>query len=99
MYNITVNGQPFGTETDAETPLLWVLRDEVKLKGTKFGCGIGKDEAMPGVLMPGFAQSLTDNDVAQLAAYLRRSRSHQPAWANLETAVARIRATDGAGKQ
>ena len=61
--------------------------------------GIGKDEAMPGVLMPGFAQSLTDNDVAQLAAYLRRSRSHQPAWANLETAVARIRATDGAGKQ
>ena len=41
MYNITVNGQPFGTEADAETPLLWVLRDEAHLKGTKFGCGIG----------------------------------------------------------
>jgi len=41
MYNITVNGQPFGTEADAETPLLWVLRDEADLKGTKFGCGIG----------------------------------------------------------
>lgn len=41
MYTITVNGQPFGTEADAETPLLWVLRDEAHLKGTKFGCGIG----------------------------------------------------------
>ena len=41
MYNITVNRQPFGTEADADTPLLWVLRDEVNLKGTKFGCGIG----------------------------------------------------------
>ena len=41
MYNISVNGQPFGTEADADTPLLWVLRDEVNLKGTKFGCGIG----------------------------------------------------------
>lgn len=54
--------------------------------------GIGKDAGMPGVLMPGFAASLTDNDVAQLAAYLRRSRSHQPAWTNLEGAVARARA-------
>lgn len=41
MYNLTVNGQPFGTETAGETPLLWVLRDEARLKGTKFGCGIG----------------------------------------------------------
>ena len=41
MYNITVNGQPFAAEVDAETPLLWVLRDEADLKGTKFGCGIG----------------------------------------------------------
>lgn len=41
MYTITVNGQPFGTEVDGETPLLWVLRDEAHLKGTKFGCGIG----------------------------------------------------------
>jgi len=54
--------------------------------------GLSKDEAMSGVLMPGFAASLTDNDVAQLAAYLRRSRSHQPAWTNLEAAVARARA-------
>ena len=44
-------------------------------------------------LMPGFAQALSDADIAQLAAYLRRSRSHQPAWPELEAAVARIRAS------
>lgn len=41
MHTIIVNGQPFSTEADAGTPLLWVLRDEAHLKGTKFGCGIG----------------------------------------------------------
>ncbi|MFZ4878116.1 c-type cytochrome [Janthinobacterium sp. Mn2066] len=44
-------------------------------------------------LMPGFAQALSDADIAQLAAYLRRSRSHQPAWPELEAAVARLRAS------
>ena len=41
MQNLTVNGRPFAADIDPDTPLLWVLRDEVKLKGTKFGCGIG----------------------------------------------------------
>ena len=54
--------------------------------------GVGKDEGLRGVLMPAFAHSLTDADIAQLAAYLRRSRSHQPAWRNLEATVARVRA-------
>lgn len=43
-------------------------------------------------LMPGFAQALSDADIAQLAAYLRRSRSSQPAWPELEAAVVRARA-------
>jgi isoquinoline 1-oxidoreductase alpha subunit len=42
-----VNGQPFGTEADGETALLWVLRDEAHLKGTKFGCGIGTAAPAP----------------------------------------------------
>jgi isoquinoline 1-oxidoreductase alpha subunit len=38
-YTLTVNDQKFTVEASAETPLLWVLRDELELKGTKFGCG------------------------------------------------------------
>ncbi len=39
-YTITVNGKQRTVDVDAETPLLWVLRDELDLKGTKFGCGM-----------------------------------------------------------
>jgi isoquinoline 1-oxidoreductase alpha subunit len=41
MFNLTINGKPFSAEVDAGTPLLWVLRDEAGLTGTKFGCGMG----------------------------------------------------------
>lgn len=37
-----VNGSAFSFDGDPETPLLWVLRDRLKLKGTKFGCGIAQ---------------------------------------------------------
>jgi isoquinoline 1-oxidoreductase subunit alpha len=36
-----INGRPTSVEVPGETPLLWVIRDVVRLKGTKFGCGIG----------------------------------------------------------
>ena len=39
--NLTVNGQPHSVDVEADTPLLWVLRDELKLSGTKYGCGAG----------------------------------------------------------
>ncbi|MCC7267857.1 MAG: (2Fe-2S)-binding protein [Caulobacteraceae bacterium] len=38
-YTIQVNGQGRTVDVDGEMPLLWVLRDELDLKGTKFGCG------------------------------------------------------------
>ena len=38
-YAISVNGVPKTVDIDDETPLLWVLRDILDLKGTKFGCG------------------------------------------------------------
>ena len=38
---ITVNGTPHEVAADAETPLLYVLRNDLKLKGTRFGCGTG----------------------------------------------------------
>ena len=36
-----VNGKQVSAEAPAETRLLWVLREEIKLTGTKFGCGAG----------------------------------------------------------
>ena len=39
-YELTVNGQKRSVTADPGTPLLWVLRDELKLTGTKYGCGI-----------------------------------------------------------
>ncbi len=39
-YTITVNGEARTADVDSDTPLLWVLRDSLDLKGTKFGCGM-----------------------------------------------------------
>ena len=41
-FDLTVNGTRHSIEVDAETPLLWVIRDEIGLAGTKFSCGIGQ---------------------------------------------------------
>ena len=41
MINLKINGQPTSVDAEPDTPLLWVLRDHLKLTGTKFGCGIG----------------------------------------------------------
>ena len=40
MPNINVNGKQLSVDVEPEMPLLWVLRDELGLTGTKFGCGI-----------------------------------------------------------
>jgi isoquinoline 1-oxidoreductase subunit alpha len=39
-YKLTVNGQQKEVTVDPRTPLLWVLREELKMTGTKYGCGI-----------------------------------------------------------
>lgn len=39
-YQLNVNGQSKQVNVDPSTPLLWVLREELKLTGTKYGCGI-----------------------------------------------------------
>lgn len=41
-YSLKINGKSHTVEADADTPLLWVLRDKINLVGTKFGCGIGQ---------------------------------------------------------
>jgi isoquinoline 1-oxidoreductase alpha subunit len=39
---LEINGETLQVEADADTPLLWVLRDELKMTGSKFGCGIAQ---------------------------------------------------------
>ena len=41
-YILNVNGKQVSVSADEDTPLLWVLRDELNLVGTKFGCGIAQ---------------------------------------------------------
>ncbi len=40
-YSLTVNGQQHSVDVDSDTPLLWVLRDTLDYKGTKYSCGVG----------------------------------------------------------
>ncbi|MBN8495079.1 MAG: (2Fe-2S)-binding protein [Burkholderiales bacterium] len=42
MSTLNVNGRPMSFETEPDTPLLWVLREQLGLTGTKYGCGIAQ---------------------------------------------------------
>ena len=42
MHAFIVNDRPVEIEADLDTPLLWILRDQLKLTGTKYGCGIAQ---------------------------------------------------------
>ena len=41
-FKLQVNGKPHTVDVDADTPLLYVLRNDLKLNGAKFGCGLGQ---------------------------------------------------------
>ena len=42
QFNLNINGKQHQVDVAEDTPLLWVLRDHIKLTGTKFGCGISQ---------------------------------------------------------
>jgi aerobic-type carbon monoxide dehydrogenase small subunit (CoxS/CutS family) len=42
QYNLKINGNVLQVEADPTTPVLWVLRDNLKMLGTKFGCGMAQ---------------------------------------------------------
>lgn len=63
---LTVNGQQRTVDVDPEMPLLWVLRDELNLVGTKYGCGIGACGACT-VHVDGVAMRSCSLPVGQLA--------------------------------
>ena len=41
-YRLKINKKEYQVDVDPSTPVLWVLRDHLKLTGTKYGCGIGQ---------------------------------------------------------
>ena len=41
MANLNINGKKYAVDVDPDTPLLWVIREQLGLTGTKYGCGIG----------------------------------------------------------
>jgi mono/diheme cytochrome c family protein len=53
--------------------------------------GVSSTEGAPGLVMPAYGSSLTDGDIARLAAYLRRTRTKSPPWSDLEKKVSAIR--------
>ncbi len=40
MINVTINGKPEVLDVDPDMPILWVIREDLEMTGTKFGCGI-----------------------------------------------------------
>ena len=60
--------------------------------------GVGDTEGARGLVMPAYASSFTDAEVARLAAYLRRTRTTRPPWTDLEKKVSRIRRQLGASQ-
>jgi isoquinoline 1-oxidoreductase subunit alpha len=93
MARITVNGTVHEVEVEPETPLLWVLREQLGLTGTKFGCGIAACGACT-VHLDGFAvrscvmqiQDVAEDQAITTIEGLSPDRSHpvQRAWAELD---------------
>ncbi len=92
MYKLNVNGKTHEINAENEMPLLWVIREEIGLTGTKFGCGIAQCGACTVYLegqpvrscsIPGSA--VADKNITTIEG-LSRDASHpiQKAWAALD---------------
>ena len=92
MTKLRVNGREWNFELEPDTPLLWVLRDTLGHRGTKFGCGIGACGACT-VILNGeatrscsvFASDIDGADVVTIEG-LSTDRSHplQKAWIDMQ---------------
>ena len=66
MPILTINGREYSVEVPTDTPLLWIIRENLKMTGTKFGCGAGLCGAVPcisnGVAVRSCQTQLADAD-------------------------------------
>ena len=93
MFKIKVNGKTLQADVEADTPLLWVLRDEFHLNGTKFSCGKGLCGACT-VLLNGQAvrscqlpvSALTDEAIVTIEGLQQDGQLHdvQKAWIDVD---------------
>jgi len=91
--NLTINGVDHDVDVEADMPLLWVLRDEIGLSGTKFGCGIAQCGACT-VLMDGQPIRSCSYPVGQVSGKITTVENTesaqvlskvQEAWVDLQT--------------
>ena len=91
-FKLTVNGRPLRSTSPADMPLLWVLRDVLNLKGTKYGCGIGQcgactvhlgGKAVRSCLTP-VSAAAQRADHHDRRAFGRRHASVQLAWQEID---------------
>ncbi len=93
MYKIKVNNTVMQADVEADTPLLWVLRDELHLNGTKYGCGIGACGACT-VLMNGKAvrsclipvSAVSSQSIQTIEGLSKNGKLHkvQQAWVDVD---------------
>ena len=93
MTALSVNGKAYEIDVEADTPLLWVLRDTIGLTGTKYGCGIAQCGACT-VQIEGVATrscqvpvgTLGDKRVTTIEALAQGGKLHpvQQAWIDLD---------------
>lgn len=93
MAKLNVNGKQFDVDVDPETPLLWVLREQIGLTGTKYGCGIAQcgactvhvnGEAQRSCALPISALEETDEIVTIEGLSPDSSHPVQRAWLELD---------------
>lgn len=93
MTSLNVNGKQFDVDVEAEMPLLWVLRDELGLTGTKYGCGVSvcgactvlvDGQPVRSCVMP--ASALSGKKITTIEALSADGASHpvQKAWVQLQ---------------
>ena len=98
MIEFELNGKSVTSESDADTPLLWVVRDELKLKGTKYGCGIARcgvctvhvdGAAVRSCIMP--VAAVAGRSVTTIEGLATQSgQALQQAWVDAQVAAMRV---------